>query len=78
MQREALGIPLDIRDAAWFIAEDTEGVTFDSFASDRRTQQLVAWNLTIIGEAVNRLHRRFPDVAGPSPTFRRSSRCVMS
>jgi len=63
MQREALGILLDIRDASRFIAHDTEGATFDTFVSDRRTQQLVAWNLTIIGVAANRLRRKHPDIA---------------
>jgi uncharacterized protein with HEPN domain len=62
MRREVLGILLDIRDAARFIAEDTEGATFDVYVNDRRTQQLVAWNLTINGEAVNRLHRKYPDI----------------
>jgi uncharacterized protein with HEPN domain len=63
MQHEALGILLDIRDASRFIAEDTEDAAFETFVNDRRIYQLVAWNLTIIGEAVNRLHRRYPDVA---------------
>ena len=63
MRPDALGMLVDIRDASWFIAEDTEGATFEVFVSDRRMHQLVERNLTIIGEAINRLSRKYPEIA---------------
>lgn len=62
MRRETLGLLKDIRDAARFIDEDTAGATFDSFMQDRPMRQLVAHNFELIGEAVNRLRHREPDV----------------
>jgi len=63
MRFETHGMLVDIRDSARFIAEDTAGATFQEFMSDRQMRQLVERNLTIIGEAVNRLRRRDPDTA---------------
>lgn len=54
---------MDIRDAARFIADDTAGATYDEFLSDQRMRQAVLYSFLIIGEAVNRLRRRDPDVA---------------
>jgi uncharacterized protein with HEPN domain len=51
-----------IREAAQYIAEDTAGMTFAGFAADRRTRQLVERNFATIGEAVNRIRRRDPEV----------------
>ena len=63
MRPETLGILADIRDAAQFIADDTSGVTYETFATNRRVRQLVLYNFMIIGEAVNRMRRLDPDVA---------------
>ena len=63
MRFDTLGVLVDIRDSARFIAEGTAGASYDEFLSDRRMRQLVERNLTIIGEAVNRLRRRDPDTA---------------
>jgi uncharacterized protein with HEPN domain len=63
MRFDTLGMLVDIRDSARFIAEDTASATYEQFLSDRRMRQLVERNLTIIGEAVNRLRRRDPDTA---------------
>lgn len=63
MQPESLGLLLDIRDAAWFIEEDTVGATYDRFLFDRRMRQTVLYNLMITGEAVNRLRRHDPEIA---------------
>jgi uncharacterized protein with HEPN domain len=63
MRFETLGMLVDIRDSARFIAEDTAGATYEEFLSDRQMRQLVERNLTIIGEADNRLRRRDPDTA---------------
>ena len=63
MQPDTLGMLVDIRDSARFIADDTAGATFDQFLTDRRMRQLVERNFIIIGEAVNRLRRRDPEIA---------------
>jgi uncharacterized protein with HEPN domain len=63
MRFETLGMLVDIRDSARFIAEDTAGAPYEEFLSDRRMWQVVERNLTIIGEAINRLRRRDPDTA---------------
>jgi uncharacterized protein with HEPN domain len=63
MRRDSLGLLEDIRAAAQFIADDTNGFTFDAFAADRRTRQLVERNFEIIGEAINRLRRHDPAIA---------------
>jgi uncharacterized protein with HEPN domain len=63
MRPDTLGILIDIRDAARYIAEDTAGATFEEFLQDRRMRQAVERNFTIIGEAMNRLRRRNPEVA---------------
>ncbi len=62
MRPDTLGLLVDLRDAARFIADDTAGATYDEFLQDRRMRQLVERNFTIIGEAINRLRRRDPDV----------------
>jgi len=63
MRPETLGLLVDIRDGARIIAEDTAGASYEEFLRDRRMRQLVERNLTIIGEAINRLRRRDPEVA---------------
>lgn len=55
MRFETLGMLVDIRDSARFIAEGTAGATYQEFMSDRLMRQLVEPNLAIIGEALNRL-----------------------
>ena len=63
MRHETLGLLVDFRDASRFIAEDTAGGSYEEFLRDRRMRQLVERNLTIIGEAINRLRCRDPDMA---------------
>lgn len=63
MQAETLGLLVDIRDAARFIAEDTAGSTFDEFLTDQRKRQAVLYSFLIIGEAVNRLRRHDQEIA---------------
>jgi uncharacterized protein with HEPN domain len=43
----------DILDAIIAIQTYTEGLTFESFAADRRTIDAVMHNITVIGEAAN-------------------------
>ena len=73
MRFDTLGLLVDIRDSARFIAENTAGATYEEFLSDRRMRQLVGRNLTIIGEAVNRLRRRDPDTAAKIGAIRQTS-----
>src|SRR5687767_5776495 len=63
MRRDTVGLLEDIRDAADFITDDVSDATFETFLADRRMHQLVAHNVLIIGEAVNRLRRHDPGVA---------------
>lgn len=57
MRSRTMGVLEDVRDALEHIAEDTAGITYEEFAGDRRTRQLVAHNLGKIGEAMHRLRR---------------------
>ena len=57
----------DIRDAAEFIEHACRGKTLDEFRADRLLRQAVERNFEIIGEAVNRLTRTDPKVAGSIP-----------
>jgi uncharacterized protein with HEPN domain len=63
MQPETLELLVDIRDAARFIIADTADTTYDEFLNDRRMRQAVLYSFLIIGEALNRLRRRDPDIA---------------
>ena len=63
MQPETLGLLVDIRYAARFIAADTADATYDEFLNDQRMRQAVLYSFLVIGEAVNRLRRRNPDIA---------------
>ena len=63
MPPDIIGTLEHIFEAASNIEDDTAGLTFEEFESDRRTRQLVAHNFQIIGEAVNRLRRHAPEVA---------------
>lgn len=63
MPPDVLGTLEDIIEAAGYIVEDTDGITYEAFLDDRRTRQAVERNFMTIGEAVNRLRRHAPDVA---------------
>jgi uncharacterized protein with HEPN domain len=63
MPPDILGVLEDIIEAADFIAEDTDGITYEVFMRDRRIRQAVERNFLTIGEAVNRLRRHAPDLA---------------
>src|SRR5438874_7875552 len=53
----------DIRDAAAFIRQATDGKTLEAYRADRLLRQAVERNFEIIGEVVGRLARTDPDVA---------------
>lgn len=63
MQPETLGLLVDIRDAARFISVDTADATYEEFLHDQRMRQAVLYSFLVIGEAVNRLRRRDPEIA---------------
>lgn len=44
-----------------------EGVSFDAFCNDRRTQQAVIFNLLVIGEAATKIGNDYPQWAGKHP-----------
>lgn len=71
MQLETLGLLRNIREASQFIVDDTAGLTFDAFLRDRRARQLVERNFEIIGEAMDRLHRRNPALANRITAYRK-------
>lgn len=56
----------DIEEAMRLIATYTEGLTFDEFTQDRKTQDAVVRNLEIIGEAAKNISayikKKYPQV----------------
>ena len=71
MRHKVPGLLVDIRDAARYIAEDTAGHSFESFRADRRVRQVVERNFEIIGEALRRLSRDDPVLAGRITAYQR-------
>jgi len=63
MEREALGLLRQVRDAIDNINTDNSGLTFDAFLDHRVVRQATERNFEIIGEAVNRLAHHHPDIA---------------
>ena len=53
----------DIRDAASFVREVTQGRTIDDYRADRLLRQAVERNFEIIGEAIKRLAQHDPQTA---------------
>ena len=53
----------DVRDAAAFIWQVTDGKTLEAYGADRLLRQAVERNFEIIGEAISRLARVDPDIA---------------
>lgn len=63
MQRETQKLVYDILDAARFIREQTETLTYEQFRDTRLIRDAVERNFITIGEALNRLKRTLPDIA---------------
>ncbi len=61
----------DIDQAGAEIQRFTHGLDSVSYAGDALTQAAVERKFEIIGEALNRLHRARPDIAGQIPWYRR-------
>ena len=53
----------DVRDAAAFVRQATEGKTLDDYRNDRLLRQAIERNFEIIGEAVGRLAKADPATA---------------
>lgn len=63
MERKTPKLLEDIRDAAAFVRQATEGKTLDDYRRDRLMRQAVERNFEIIGEAVGRLTKVDPPTA---------------
>lgn len=63
MQPKAPKLLEDVRDAAAFIAEATQGKSIDDYGRDRLLRQAIERNFEIIGEALNRLAQHDPVTA---------------
>jgi uncharacterized protein with HEPN domain len=64
MQPKSPKLLEDIRDAAVFILQVTRGKGLHDYQGDRLLRQAVERNFEIIGEAVSRLVREDPSIAG--------------
>lgn len=62
MPPEPIGLLYDIREAPGYIREDIGDATFAEFVADRRTRPVVERNPSIVGEAILRIARRYPQV----------------
>ena len=60
----------DVDSAAADIVRFTEGMNREAYVSDARTQAAVERKFEIIGEALNRLHRTFPETPEQIPSLR--------
>ena len=70
MPRDARTILLDALVSGERIETWTRTMTLEAFLSDRRTQAAVEREFEIVGEALTRLRREFPGVAGRIPELR--------
>jgi uncharacterized protein with HEPN domain len=71
MRRDHPTILRDAIDAGEDIVSMLGDMTEDEFLADRRTQRAVERSFEIIGEALSRLAREFPEVAARIPEHRR-------
>lgn len=60
-ERDAKLLIEDMLDSARIILEYTKGLSLEQFVSDRKTVDAVIRNFEIIGEAANRLPKRFKE-----------------
>ena len=70
MRPDARVLLADVDSAATDIARFTEGMNRETYARDARTQAAVERKFEIIGEALNRLHQTFPEIAERIPRLR--------
>ena len=70
MRPDARVLLADVDRAATDIVHFTEGMNRETYVGDVRTQAAVERKFEIIGEALNRLHQTFPEVAQRIPSLR--------
>ena len=70
MEHDPRALLEDVDSAAGKIGEYLEGIDFDAYEADGRTQDAVERQFLIIGEALNRLHRTNSELAGKIPDLR--------
>ncbi|MFA7237152.1 MAG: HepT-like ribonuclease domain-containing protein [Phycisphaeraceae bacterium] len=63
MRRETRKLLYDVLDAARFIREQTDSLSYEQFRDTRLIRDAVERNFITIGEALNRLKRTASDVA---------------
>lgn len=71
MRRDAHAILRDAIAAGEDIMSMTDGADEESFVADRKTQRATERSFEIIGEALIRLSRHFPEIAARVPDLRR-------
>jgi uncharacterized protein with HEPN domain len=71
MRREAQAYLWDAQRAAEAIAEFTRGKSFEIFAGELLLRSAVERQFEIVGEALSRLRRDYPDVAARVPDLKR-------
>jgi len=71
MQPEALKYLYDIREAALKIRRFTDGKAEGDYLSDELLQSATERQFEIIGEAVNKLCKEFPNVGQSIPDYRK-------
>lgn len=64
MEHDPKGYVFDILQACKHIQQFTAGKNFDDYRSDILLKSAVERQLTIIGEAINKLRREAPDLSG--------------
>ena len=69
--RDPLALPESVELAGAKIERFTQGMEFEAYLYDERTQGAIERNFEIIGEALNRLHQNSTEFAGRIPRLRK-------
>jgi len=70
MRPDPRGLLTDVDQAATDIKHFVEGMDLKTYLGDMRTQAAVERKFEIIGEALNRLHQSYPEIAERIPSLR--------
>ena len=70
MLREAKKLIFDALEAARTIQQHVAGITFTRYCEDRFFRHAIEREFEIIGKALNRLSRKFPEIAEGIPSLR--------
>ena len=71
MKRSPRSLLEDVNRAAETIGGYVEGIDFEAYKSDGRTQDAAERRFLVVGEALNQLHRADPVLARKIPDLRR-------